>query len=166
MREEFDKTLKEIEEIKKYNQYRASAMLDDMGTAFISVSEYGHLDDALKAVRMAKKSLRAAGHDRDFIEDYFLQRSYLSKTTMRQLKNESIYTGDTMTIAPVIENRIASHCDMTTTDMIINELRSRPELLSALRKGVSKQYLDQKFHVGQPETLKHFYNKHKDIIDE
>ena len=69
-------------------------MLDDMGTAFISATEFNHLDKALIAVRTAKKSLRAQGFNNDYISDYFIQRSYLSKTTLRQLRNESIFTGE------------------------------------------------------------------------
>lgn len=165
MRENFDNELKRAEEISKYNKTRAYSMLDDMATAYISVGEYGHLDMALIAIRQAKKALRASGHNSDFIQDYFLQRSYLSKTTLRQLRNESIYTGDSVSIRPEIINRVAHHNDKTTTDLIIDTLQSRPELLSCLQRGVSKQYLAKKFNVTQPETLKQFYNKYKDIID-
>jgi hypothetical protein len=56
MRENFDKELQRIKKISAYDIDRACRMLDDMGTAYISASEYGHLDTALTAVKVAKKS--------------------------------------------------------------------------------------------------------------
>jgi hypothetical protein len=164
MREKFDSELQRIKKISAYDTERACRMLDDMATAYISVSEYGHLDTALTAVKVAKKAMRAQGLTQDLIDDYFLQRSYLSKTQLRDFKNQSIYT-DTGDIAKTITSKIALFTDRTTTDLIIDRLQSQPELLSALKRGVSAQYITQKLDVPNSTLLINFYKKHKSIID-
>jgi hypothetical protein len=164
MREKFDSELKRIKKISVYDTDRACRMLDDMATAYISVSEYGHLDTALTAVKVAKKAMRAQGLTQDLIDDYFLQRSYLSKTQLREFKNSSIYT-DNGDIDKSITNKIALFTSQTSTDLIIDGLKARPELLSALRRGVSAQYITQKLDVSNSILLIKFYKKHKDIID-
>lgn len=159
---------KEIEKAKKlsgYNKQRASRLLDDMATAYLS-TEFDGLDKSLIAVKTAKKAMRAQGIKQDIIDDYFLQRSYLSKTTLRSLVNESIYTGDSITVNPIIENRVASHSDKTTTDLIIDELHNRPALLNALRKNIHIRNLERTYNVKNAQLLKNFYNKYHDIIEQ
>jgi len=166
MRENFDSELNRIKDISTRDQVRASKMLDDMGTAFISVEAYGHLDTSLTSVRVAKKFLRAKGIKQDVIDDHFLEKSYLSKKRLRLIKDDSIYMNDTPMIKPMVESIPALFTEKTTTDLIIDVLKSKPQLLSALQRGTSKQNLDQNYHVLNPTTLIDFYAKHKSIIDD
>jgi hypothetical protein len=62
MREKFNSELNRIEKISVYDKERASRMLDDLGTAFISAPEYGHLDASLVSIKVAKKAMRAGHH--------------------------------------------------------------------------------------------------------
>jgi hypothetical protein len=164
MREKFDSELQRIKKISAYDTERACRMLDDMATAYISASEYGHLDTALTAVKVAKKAMRAQGLTQDLIDDYFLQRSYLSKTQLREFKNSSIYT-DNGDIDKTITSKIALFTDRTTTDLLIDRLQSQPELLTALKNGIKKSWLNEKFSIKDPTLLINFYKKHKSIID-
>ena len=99
------------------------------------------------------------------IDDFFIERSYLSKTRLRNILNDSIYTGDSVTIKPEIVNRPALHDDRTTTDIIIDGLKSRPQLLSALQRGLTQSTITEVYKVKNAQLLINFYNKHKDIID-
>ena len=165
MGEKFNTEIKKAEKLSKYNSYKASKLLDDLATAYIS-TEFNGLDDSLIAVKTAKKAMRAQGIPQHIIDEYFIERSYLSKTQLRNFVNDSIYTEDeSMRIKPVIELIPAFHTDKTITDIIIDELKSRPELLRALKKGVSKSGLTERYHVTSPVLLQNFYNKHKDIIN-
>ena len=162
MGEQFDKELQKAEKLSKYNMSRASRLLDDMATAYLS-DEFHGLDKSLVAIKTAKKAMRAQGIKQDIIDEYFLQRSYLSKTQLRQFVNDSIYTGDSL--RPEVENIVALHMSRTTTDLIIDGLHNRPELLSALQRGVQKATLVKTYGMHNPVLLQNFYNKHKDIID-
>jgi hypothetical protein len=163
MREQFDSELKRIEKISKYNKDRSIGMLDDMATAYISSNEYGHLDTSLVVVRSTKKLLRSQGFSRDEVNDYMLENSYLSKTQIRKLRLQSL--DDVQYSKEIIDNRPLLHSERTTTDLIIDGLKSRPALLNALKRGVVKQNLTQNYNVANAQLLINFYEKHKSIID-
>ena len=164
-RENFDSELNRIKDISTRDQVRASKMLDDMGTAFISVEAYGHLDASLTSVRVAKKFLRAKGIKQDVIDDHFLEKSYLSKKRLRLIKDDSIYMNDTPMIKPMVESIPALFTEQTTMDLIIDTLKSKPLLLSALQRGMSSNNLQRDFHVLNPTTIINFYDKYKTLID-
>jgi hypothetical protein len=165
MGEIFNKEIEKVEKLTKYNQIKASRLLDDMGTAYLS-TEFNGLDKSLIAVKTAKKAMRAQGIPQHTIDDYFLERSYLSKSQLRNFCNDSIYTGESVRINPVIERIPAHFTEQTTTDLIISKLKDSPKLLSCLQRNVSKQYLSQKMDVSNPVLLQDFYNKHKNIIND
>lgn len=167
MRENFDLQLSKIAKYQKRhssNSVKASELLDDMATAFISAKEYGHLDESLKAVKSTRKLLLSQGYSRQEINDYFLQHSYISKTRIRKLRIESIDDTESNTI--IADTRSALFNSHTTTDRIINSLKARPELLSALQQGIDKRRLSDTFHISSPVLLQHFYAKYKDIIND
>ena len=161
----FDEEISKAEKIAKYNKTRSAKLLDDMATAYLS-TEFNGLDKSLIAVKTAKKALRAQGYSQADIEDYMLQRSYLSKTNLRHLCNDSIYTGDDNMLNPVIELRVASHSDRCTTDLIIDELQTRPALIRALKKDCTVRNLEITYKVNNAQLLKNFYSKNKEIIDD
>jgi hypothetical protein len=163
MGEKFNTELEKAKKLSKYNQLRASRLLDDMATAYLS-TEFNGLDESLIAVKTAKKAMRAQGIPQDVIDEYFLLRP-LSKTRLRELKNESIYTGDSVTVKPVIENRPALFNTATTTDIIIDGIKDRPELLACLQRGMRADNIQRKFNITNTTLLINFYNQHKDIID-
>ena len=166
MGEKFNAEIKKAEKLSKYNSYKASKLLDDVATAYIS-TEFNGLDNSLVAVKTAKKAMRAQGIPNHLIDEYFIERSYLSKTQLKSFVNDSIYTEDDSTkLRPVVELIPAFHNDKTTTDIIIEELKSRPELLDALKRGVSKSGLTERYHVTSPVLLQNFYSKNKSIIDD
>ena len=162
MREQFDSELKRIEKISTYNKDRAVSMLDDMATAFISANEYGHLDTSLVVVRATKKLLRSQGYTRDEVNDYLLENSYLSKTQIRKLRVQSI--DDIQYSQEIADKRPALFDSCTTTDLIIDSLKSRPELLNCLKNGMPRKTLEDKFRLSNSSTLIKFYEQHKDII--
>lgn len=160
----FDDELNKAENLVKYNKQKASRLLDDMATAYLS-TEFNGLDKSLIAVKTAKKALRAQGYSQEVIDDYMLQRSYLSKTNLRHLMNDSIYTDDSVMVKPIIELRVASHNDCTTTDLIIDRIKSTPVLLSALQRGDSRQKMDYNFKLCNTTLLQNFYAQYKELID-
>jgi hypothetical protein len=165
MRENFDLQLSKISNLK--NADKKSQLLDDLSTAYISsYADNKHLDESLLYVKMTRKYLRSQGFTNAEINDYLLERSYISKTDLRKLKTESIYLHDSVSIAPHIENKIERHNSRTTTDLLIAELKKRPELLSCLQRGVNESYIKRRFKMHNPTLLKNFYNKHKSIIDD
>lgn len=163
----FDAELNRIKEIQSYNVERASTMLDDMATAYISASDHGGLDKALAAVRTFKKLLRSHGHTTADINDFLIEKSYISKRRIRELKTESIfYGGDSVTIKEEIMDIKTDYTpdNNNTVDLIISELKSKPVLLEALKKNCSIQYLSYDLNISQPTALKKFYEQYKDII--
>lgn len=164
MGEKFDTEIKKAEKLSKYNSYKASKLLDDLGTAYIS-TEFNGLDKSLIAVKTAKKALRAQGIPAHIVNEYFIERSYLSKSQLRSFVNDSIYTEDNE-INPIVECIPSFHRDENTTDLIIAELRSRPELLKAIQRGVLPNNIQRDFKVKNPTLIINFYNKNKSIIDD
>ena len=160
MGEIFDKRLEEISKMKNYSKRKQRA-LDDLATAYLQGKP---LDDGLHEVNKIKKSLRATGYSQQEIEDFLIERSYISKTSLRKYFHESIYNED-YTIKKVVECIPAFHTDKSLTDLIIEEIKSRPKLLNALKNKASKQYLSQKLFINQPALLQDFYNANKDIIE-
>ena len=163
MGERFNQELEKAEKLSKYNLHKASKLLDDMGTAYIS-TEFNGLDKSLIAVKTAKKALRAQGIPSHIVDEYFIERSYLSKSQLRTFVNDSIYTEENK-IHPVIEC-IPFHTDYNTTDIIIEELKSRPALLKALHNNCTIRNLEITYKVKNAALLKNFYNKNKSIIDD
>jgi len=160
----FDDELNRIKDIQAYNTERASGMLDDLASAYISASEFNGLDNSLIAIRTGKKALRAVGHSKAIVNDYFIERSYLSKTRLKSFKNDSIYT-DSGLIRHDIESIKDRESSLPVNDLIIEELKSRPALLTALKNGYSRQYINQAFKIDKSIALKNFYNQYKNIID-
>jgi len=165
MRENFDSELEKIETISKYSKTRACKMLDDMGTAYLSsYSSQEHLDTSLIHIRTAKKYLRSKGFTQAEIEDYMLEKSYISKTDLNRLRTESIYMCDSPSLAPHIENIVDRQNSRTTTDLIIDKLQSNQDLLLCLQKGMRADNLQRKFNLTNTTLLINFYEKHKEII--
>ena len=162
MGENFDKRLKEISELKTYSKTKQRA-LDDLATAYIQNDI--PLDDGLKQVNTIKKVLRVNGYTNQEIEDYLIERSYISKANIRKMYNQSIYNED-MSISSYVENIPAFHNDQCLTDIIIDELKSRPALLKALQKGASRESLAITYKINNSTLLQNFYEKYKDIIND
>lgn len=162
MGEKFDNRLEEIKKIKTYSKQKQRA-LDDLATAYLQDGK--PLDQGLFIVNSIKKALRANGYNQQQIEDYLIEFSYCSKTRIRKLYNESIYNED-CSIKNHIECIPAFYTEKSLTDLIIDELQTRPKLLKALKNGASKQYLSQKLNINQPALLKDFYDANKDIINQ
>jgi len=163
MREKFDSEIQKAIS-KSYNKKLSGRILDDLATAYISQPAHGHLDDSLQAVKSTRHALAREGYSIAEIDDYLLEHSYLSKTRIYKLRTQSIYVDDT-SLSPAIEHRIANHSDQTTTDLIIDELKSRPALLRAIQKRCSTRNLEITYKVKNAKLLQNFYEKHSDIID-
>ena len=161
MGEIFDKRLEEISKMKIYSKQKQRA-LDDLATAYLQDGK--PLDQGLYEVNKIKKSLRATGYSQQEIEDFLIERSYISKTSLRKYYHESIYNED-YSLKKVVECVPAFHTDKSLTDLIIEEIKSRPKLLRSLKNNASKQYLSQKLNINQPALLKDFYAANKDIIE-
>lgn len=157
----FDKRLEEISKIKEYSKRKQRA-LDDLATAYLQDGK--PLDEGLHEVNKIKKSLRATGYTAQEIEDFLIERSYISKTSLRKYFHESIYNED-YSIKTVVECIPAFYSEKSLTDLIINEIQKRPKLLRALKNNASKQYISQKLCIDQPTLIKDFYNANKDIIE-
>ena len=162
MGEKFDEQLKKVHALSDKCSYK-TRLIDDLGTAYLS-TDFNGLDESLKAVRKARKYLTAQGFSQADIDDYFLEKSCLSKTRLKQLRNESIYNED-CSIRREVEVIPILHDSRTTTDKIIDGLQSRSDLLSALQKDMKKSWLNKKFGISNPPMLINFYQKHKDIIN-
>ena len=157
----FDKRLEEISKMKIYSKRKQRA-LDDLATAYLQDGK--PLDQGLHEVNKIKKALKATGYSAQQIEDFLIERSYIGKTSLRKYYHESIYNED-YTIKKVVECVPAFYTEKSLTDLIIEEIQSRPKLLNALKNKASKQYLSQKLNINQPALLKDFYAANKDIID-
>lgn len=164
MGEKFNSELEKAEKLSKYNIHKASKLLDDLATAYIS-TEFNGLDKSLIAVKTAKKALRAQGIPAHIVDEFFIERSYLSKSQLRNFVSDSIYTEEN-NINPVIECIPSFHRDENTTDLIIAELKSRPELLKAIQRGVLPNNIQRDFKVNNPTLIINFYNNNKSIIDD
>lgn len=163
MGEKVNNELSKISKMKAYSK-RKESLLSDLATAYIS-DKIGTLDESLIAVKSMRKALRATGYTEQQIDDYIIERSYITKADIRKMYNQSIYNDD-MTIKSEVEILPAFHTDNNTTDLIIDELKSRPVLLSALQRGTSEAHLRQNLHIKNATLLINFYNKNKDIINE
>ncbi len=162
MRENFDNQLSKLEKMKTEKRFR---LLDDMSTAFISAySSNEHLDKSLMYVKLTRKALLSKGFSLAEIDDYLLEQSYISKRQINRLITDSIYMNDNMSIAPHIENRADKQQEKNVNDLIIDKLKSKPELLEALKRGVSRENLAITFNLKNTTLLKNFYEKHKEII--
>ena len=162
MGEIFDNKLSKIQNMKKYSLNK-ERMLSDMATAYISDSFNG-LDESLKAVHSMRRALSAAGYTLQEIDDFLIERSYITKSQINKMFNQSIYNDDNSLIASV-ECVPAFHTDKSTTDIIIEELERRPALIKALEKGMRVDQIQRDFKVNNSTVLKNFYNAHKDIIN-
>lgn len=162
MGEVFDKELEKAKSLA-YNKSRQARVLDDLSTAYLS-TDFEGLDKSLISVKMARKYLRSRGYTQAEIDDFFLQKSCLSKTSLRKLRNESIYNEDN-SIRDIV-SCIPFHTDTNTTDLIIEELKNRPALLQALKKGSSRDSIAKTFKLNNTTLLVNFYNKYQSIIEE
>ena len=162
MGERFDQEMEKVKSITKYSKLKES-LLSDMGTAYIS-NQFEGLDKSLIAVKSMRKALRAMGYSLREVEEYLLEHSYLTQTRIRKMFNESIYNED-CSIKTVVEC-VPFHTEQSTTDLIIEELKSRPALLKALKNGSSRQSIEQNHKVHNGTLLKSFYAKYADIIDD
>ena len=161
MGEIFDKRLKEVSNMKGYSKRKQRA-LDDLATAYLQDGK--PLDQGLHEVNKIKKSLRATGYSQQVIEDFLIERSYINKTSLRKYYHESIYNED-MSVKIQVECIPSFHTDKCLTDLIIEEIKSRPKLLNALRKNVDKAYLSRDLKISNPVLLQQFYNQYKEIIE-
>lgn len=163
MRENFDK---EIEKVKTVNKSKSFRLLDDLSTAYISsYADDKHLDESLLYVKLTRKYLTSKGFTLAEIDDYLLERSYISKTNLNRLKTESIYMNDSPAIAKHIENIQDRIQGKNCTDIIIDRLKSQPDLLDCLKRHVNESYIKRKFNINSPTLLQNFYDKNKNIID-
>ena len=163
MRENFDK---EIEKVKTVNKSKSFRLLDDLATSYISsYADDKHLDESLLYVKLTRKYLTSKGFTLSEIDDYLLERSYISKTNLNRLKTESIYMNDSTALAKHIENIQDRIQEKNCTDLIIDNLKTKPDLLEALKKGINKSNLNRKYNISNPVLLQNFYNKYKDIIE-
>jgi hypothetical protein len=163
MNEKINNEINKVTEINKYNKQRASKLMDDIATAYLMEDEAGE-DTALIKVKGCKKSMRANGVPQHIIEEAMLYRP-LSKVRVRDIQLDSIYQGDGVTVHPIVERQPALYDTHTTTDILIDGLKSRPELLSALQRGVRPEHIQHKFHTPHTTLLVNFYSKHREIID-
>lgn len=163
-REIFNEQIKKAEKLSHYNKSRASRLLDDLATAYIS-QDFNTLDKSFYAVKSARKSLSSAGYTLAEIDDYLLQYSYITKTQINKLRNQSIYLNDSISIAPHIENIQDKETKIKETDLIIDTLKSNKKLLRALQKNTRQDHISEKFKISNPVLLKQFYEQHKSIID-
>ena len=108
--------------------------------------------------------LRATGYSPDQVNDFILERAYISKADIRKVFNESIYNFDD-TIRKEIETIPAHFTGQCTTDLIIDELKTRPELLKALDNKMDLSNIQKKFKVNNVSMLQKFYDANKDIIN-
>ena len=161
----FDEKLSKVSQLAKYNKVKSSRILDDMATAYISGVELKGLDEALSGVFSIRKSLLSQGYTIAEIDDYLLEYSYITKTQIRKLRTQSIYMNDSVSIAPNIENIETKVQKRKETDLIIDILKSKPDLLKALQKGIARTTIESKFKTCNTSKLIDFYNQHKSIID-
>lgn len=164
MGEIFNEQLEKAKKLSGYNKARASRLLDDLATAYIS-DNFDGLDKSYYAVKSIRKSLSSAGYSISEIDDYLLQYSYITKTQINKLRNQSIYMNDSCSITPHIENIADKETKRIATDIIIDVLKSKPELLKALKKNMNQSNMQKKFSISNTSMLKSFYEKHKSIID-
>ena len=163
MGEKFNNELSKIKNMKTYSKVKQRA-LDDLATAYISNS-YNSLDESLIAVKSMRKALKASGYSTQQIEDFLIQFSYITKSHIRKVYNQSIYNDDNSLIPPVAMMP-AMHTDSTTTDLIIEELKNRPALLKALKENKSRDTIAHTFKINNTTLLKKFYDANKSIIEE
>ena len=154
--------LNRLSKMARYTQNK-ERILSDIATAYIS-DEFTGVDESLKAVRSMRKALRAKGFSLQEIDDFLIQYSYITKSQIRKTYNESIYDNNN-NLKYVVEC-IPFHTDSTTTDIIIDELKTRPELLKALSKNCSVRNLEITYRVKNAKLLKNFYNKYENIIND
>jgi len=159
----FDEQIKKAEKLSGYNKQKASRLLDDLATAYIS-DNFDGLDKSYYAVKTTRKMLASMGFTLSEIDDYLIEHSYITKTRINKLRTQSIFMNDSISIAPHIENIADRETEQKVNDIIIDTLKSKPKLLSALKRGVSAQYITQKLNVTNSTMLIDFYNKHKEII--
>ena len=162
MGEVFNKRLEEISKMKIYSKRKQRA-LDDLATAYLQDGK--PLDEGLHEVNKLKKALRLTGYSSQQIEDYLIEYSYISKKSIRKYYHESIYNED-MSISSHVENIPAFYTEQCLTDIIIDELKIRPALLKALRKGASRESLAITYKINNSTLLQNFYEKYKDIIND
>ena len=162
MGEKFNNEISKVQTMKIYSKQKQRA-LDDLATAYISDS-LGDLDQSLIGVKSIRKTLRANGYSQQEIEDYLIQYSYITKTQILKLYNQSIYNED-LTVKYEVECIPAFHSNKSTTDLIIDALKNRPDLLRALKKDMRQDHISEKFKVNNPVLLKQFYEANKNIIE-
>lgn len=160
----FNEQLEKARKISGYNKIRSSRILDDLATAYIS-NQFDGLDSSYYAVKSIRKSLLSQGFTVSEIDDYLLEYSYITKTQINKLRNQSIYMNDGISIVPEIENIKDRELKRINTDLIIDTLKSKPALLSALQKNISQQALNKYYNIKNATALKEFYNNNKEIID-
>ena len=154
--------LNRLSKMARYTQNK-ERVLSDIATAYIS-DEFTGVDESLKAVRSMRKALRAKGFSLQEIDDFLIQYSYITKSQIRKTYNDSIYDNNN-NLKYVVEC-IPFHTDSTTTDIIIDELKSRPALLKALHNNCTIRNLEITYNVKNAALLKNFYNKNKSIIED
>lgn len=166
MGEKFNNEIEKIKEIKTYSK-RKQVLCDDMASAFLTAYADNEcsLDQGLIRIKSTRKALMAIGsYSIDQINDFIVEQSYISKSTLRKMFNQSIYNDDD-TIRNDIETIPAHFSGQCTTDLIIDELKNRPALLNDLKNGMRADNIQRKHKINNTTLLKNFYDANKDIIN-
>lgn len=165
MGEKFNTEIEKIKAIKTYSK-RKQILIDDMASGFLAAYADNDcsLDQGLIRIKTMRKMLRAKGYTPDQVNDFIIERAYISKADIRKIFNESIYNFDD-TIRKEIETIPAHFSGQCTTDLIIDELKRRPELLQALENRKDLSNMQKKFKVNNISMLQKFYDANKDIIN-
>lgn len=165
MGEKFNTEIEKIKAIKTYSK-RKEILIDDIASGYLSAyaDKDCTLDQGLIRIKTMRKMLRAKGYTPDQVNDFIIERAYISKADIRKIFNESIYNFDD-TIRNDIETIPAHFSGQCTTDLIIDELKTRPELLQALENKKDLSNMQKKFKVNNISMLQKFYDANKDIIN-
>ena len=166
MGEKFNREIEKIKAIKTYSK-RKQVLLDDMASGFLTAyAEHEcSLDKGLIRIKSTRKALMAIGnYSIDQINDFIIEQSYISKSTLRKMFHQSIYNYDD-TIRNDVETIPAHFSGKCTTDLIIDELKNRPALLNDLKNGMCADNIQRKHKINNTTLLKNFYEANKDIIN-
>ena len=163
--EKFNSEIEKIKAIKTFSK-RKQILIDDLASGYLSAYADNEcsLDQGLIRIKTMRKMLRAKGYSSDQVNDFIIERAYISKADIRKIFNESIYNFDD-SIRTDVETIPAHFNGQCTTDLIIDELKARPELLKALDNKMDLSNMQKKFRITNVSLLQQFYNANKDIIN-
>ena len=158
----FIEQLEEIKKIKTYSEKKQN-LLDDMASAYIADNK-GDLNESIKSIKTMRKALKMKGYSLREINEYILQYSYLSKSKINRMFSQSMYNEDN-SIKSVVEC-VPFFTPHSTTDLIINELKTRPALVRALKKNIDNSSMQKTYNVKNPALIKKFFAQYENLITE